>query len=68
VENCLFRVPIEPFEQESTVFRDMFSMPQGSQDTVEGLSDDKPIRLDGVTKHDFEQLLKALFHRSVRSN
>ena len=46
----------------------MFSMPQGSQSTVEGLSDDKPIRLDGVAKNDFEQLLKALFHRSVFSD
>lgn len=59
---------MEPFQQESTVFRDMFSMPQGSQNMVEGQSDDKPIRLDGVTKNDFEQLLKALFHRLVRSN
>ena len=59
---------MEPFQQESTVFRDMFSMPQGSQNMVEGLSDDKPIRLDGVAKNDFEQLLKALFRRSVCSN
>ncbi|KAG6330948.1 hypothetical protein ID866_8141 [Astraeus odoratus] len=41
----------------------MFSLPQGDKDTVEGLRDEKPIRLDGVSKNDFEQLLKALFHR-----
>ncbi|KAG6328814.1 hypothetical protein ID866_10276 [Astraeus odoratus] len=41
----------------------MFSLPQGDQVTVEGLSDENPIRLDGVSKNDFEQLLKALFHR-----
>ncbi|KIM58140.1 hypothetical protein SCLCIDRAFT_1218881 [Scleroderma citrinum Foug A] len=58
---------MEPFQQESTVFRDMFSMPQGSQNMVEGLSDDKPIRLDGVAKNDFEQLLKALFRRQYGS-
>ncbi|KAL4075294.1 hypothetical protein V8B97DRAFT_2022287 [Scleroderma yunnanense] len=54
---------MEPFKQESTIFRDMFSMPQGDQNSVEGLNDDKPIRLDGVAKTDFEQLLNALFHR-----
>lgn len=59
---------MEPFQQESVIFRDMFSMPQGGQSAVEGLSDDRPIRLDGVSKHDFEQLLKALFHRSVGNN
>ncbi|KAI6110852.1 hypothetical protein EDD16DRAFT_1222875 [Pisolithus croceorrhizus] len=63
VEDCLFRVPREPFEKESAVFCDMFSLPQGDGNIVEGLSDEKPIRLLGVGKEEFEQLLKALFNR-----
>ncbi|KAI6027170.1 hypothetical protein EDC04DRAFT_168221 [Pisolithus marmoratus] len=63
VENCLFRVPREPFERESTVFCDMFALPQGDGNNIEGLSDETPIRLLGVSKEDFEQLLKALFYR-----
>ncbi|KAG6333533.1 hypothetical protein ID866_5558 [Astraeus odoratus] len=63
VEDRLFRVPRAPFEQESSVFLDMFSIPQGDKAVVEGLCDENPIRLDGVTKDDFEQLLKALFCR-----
>ncbi|KAI6021152.1 hypothetical protein EDC04DRAFT_380979 [Pisolithus marmoratus] len=46
VEDSLFRVPREPFQQES-----------------EGSSDENPIRLNGTSKDDFEQLLKALFYR-----
>ncbi|KAG6327700.1 hypothetical protein ID866_11388 [Astraeus odoratus] len=43
----------------------MFSLTQDDKDAVEGLSDEKPIRLDGVSKNDFEQLLKVLFHRKL---
>ncbi|KAI6037831.1 hypothetical protein EDC04DRAFT_2091870 [Pisolithus marmoratus] len=64
VENCLFRVPREPFQRESKFFRDKFSSLQGDGGEVEGLSDEKPIRLDGVKKNDFEQLLKVLFRRT----
>lgn len=63
MEDCLFRVPREPLEAESTVFRDMFLLPQG--ETVEGLTDANPVVLPGVSKEDFEQLLKALMCRSV---
>ena len=38
-------VPREPFQTGSTVFRDMFLLPQG--ETVEGLNDERPIKLDG---------------------
>ncbi|KIK16403.1 hypothetical protein PISMIDRAFT_44678, partial [Pisolithus microcarpus 441] len=65
VEDCLFRLPREPFQQESRFFCDKLSSLQGEDGEVEGLSDEKPIRLDGVKKSDFEQLLKVLFHRSV---
>ncbi|KAI6140487.1 hypothetical protein BKA82DRAFT_4179692 [Pisolithus tinctorius] len=64
VENCLFRVPREPFQRESKFFCDKFSSLQGDSGEVEGLSDEKPIQLEGVEKNDFEQLLKVLFHRT----
>ncbi|KAI6017446.1 hypothetical protein EDC04DRAFT_2608067 [Pisolithus marmoratus] len=67
VEDCLFKVPREPFQQESEVFCDMFSLPQGDNTVVEGLSDEHPIRIDGTRKDDFEQLLKALLHRKYGS-
>ncbi|KAI5993885.1 hypothetical protein EDD15DRAFT_2366965 [Pisolithus albus] len=63
VEDSLYKVPREPFEKESEMFRGMFSLPQGSSGVVEGLSDENPIRIDGTSKDDFEQLLKALLHR-----
>lgn len=55
----MFKVPREPFEKESAIFCDMFALPQGDGEIVEGLSDEVPIRLYGVNKEDFEQLLKA---------
>ncbi|KAI6004925.1 hypothetical protein EDD15DRAFT_2359836 [Pisolithus albus] len=63
VEDSLYRVPREPFQNESEVFCDMFSLPQGSSVVVEGTSDESPIRIDRTSKEDFEQLLKALLHR-----
>ncbi|KAI5993882.1 hypothetical protein EDD15DRAFT_2166702 [Pisolithus albus] len=63
VEGSLFRVPREPFQRESEVFCDMFSLPQGSSVVVEGTSDESPIRIDRISKNDFEQLLKVLLHR-----
>ncbi|KAI6009572.1 hypothetical protein F5J12DRAFT_824261 [Pisolithus orientalis] len=67
VEDSLFRVPREPFQQESDVFCDMFSLPQGDGIIVEGSSDEIPIQLHGTSKDDFEQLLKALLHRKYGS-
>ncbi|KAI6143975.1 hypothetical protein BKA82DRAFT_748425 [Pisolithus tinctorius] len=63
VEDSLFRVPREPFQQESEVFCDTFSLPQGDGVGIEGWSDEIPIQLHAISKDDFEQLLKALFHR-----
>ncbi|KAI6094792.1 hypothetical protein EDD16DRAFT_1682679 [Pisolithus croceorrhizus] len=68
VEDCLFRLPREPFQQESRFFCDKLSSLQGDVGEDEGQSDDKPIRLDGVGKNDFEQLLKVLFHRTLTSS
>ncbi|KAI6097977.1 hypothetical protein EDD16DRAFT_1769416 [Pisolithus croceorrhizus] len=67
VEDSLFKVSREPFEKESEVFCDMFSLPQGSSVVVEGTSDENAIRIDRTSKDDFEQLLKALLHRKYGS-
>jgi len=42
----------------------MFLLPQLGQ-TVEGLNDKRPIKLDGIAKDDFEQLLRVLLYRLV---
>ncbi|KIO04195.1 hypothetical protein M404DRAFT_48882, partial [Pisolithus tinctorius Marx 270] len=63
VEDCLFRTPREPLEAESTVFRDRFLLPQGESKRVYGRS---PVVLRGVSKKEFESLLRALMYRSVR--
>ncbi|KAL4075296.1 hypothetical protein V8B97DRAFT_1915899 [Scleroderma yunnanense] len=62
VEDCLFRVAREPFRAESTVFRDIFLLPQ--DEDIGRLSNERPIKLDGIAKFDFEQLLKVLFYRN----
>ncbi|KAI6040619.1 hypothetical protein EDC04DRAFT_2566837, partial [Pisolithus marmoratus] len=56
----LFRIPREPLEAESIVFRDMFRLPQGDPETVEGLSDTRPVILQGVSKKEFETLMCRL--------
>jgi hypothetical protein len=61
VENTLFRVPRHHFEQESEVFRDMFQLPIAEDTTPDGCSDEQPLRLDGILKQDFRQLLRVMF-------
>ncbi|KAI6124779.1 hypothetical protein EDD16DRAFT_1893567 [Pisolithus croceorrhizus] len=43
---------------------DMFLLPQGDPETVEGKSDTYPVVLQGTSKKDFESLLRALMYRS----
>jgi hypothetical protein len=63
VENDLFRVHRHFFVRESVVFRDMFSLPTGSETTTEGgLSDDKPIILQDVKSVDFENMLWMFYN------
>ncbi|KAH8111838.1 hypothetical protein DFH11DRAFT_1512330 [Phellopilus nigrolimitatus] len=61
VEGCLFKVPRKPFEEQSEIFRSMFSLPQESNAMVEGMTDDKPLILDSVKKADFRAFLQVLF-------
>jgi len=60
VDGCLFRVPRKPFETESVVFQDMFSLPSDGQEQ-DGTSDARPLYLDGVKKEDFRLFLSVLF-------
>ncbi|KAI6040610.1 hypothetical protein EDC04DRAFT_2602387 [Pisolithus marmoratus] len=68
VENCLFKVPRKTLEEESTVFRDMFLLPQPDIAMIEGLDDARPVVLQGISKDDFESLLKALLYRQHGQN
>jgi hypothetical protein len=36
-------------------------LPQGEQDSLEGLSDDHPITLMGITRMEFENFLTVLY-------
>jgi hypothetical protein len=60
VEGCLFKVPRQPFENNSQIFRDMFGMPEIVDSPREGSSDEHPLRLEGVKSWDFEQLLRVM--------
>ncbi|KZP10455.1 hypothetical protein FIBSPDRAFT_833449 [Athelia psychrophila] len=62
VENTLYRVHRHFFVRQSPVFRDMLSVPSGS-DKEEGLSDDAPIRLP-VESLDFERFLWLFYNET----
>ncbi|KAK0494916.1 hypothetical protein EDD18DRAFT_1106776 [Armillaria luteobubalina] len=47
VQDVLFRVPTHQFIEKLETFRAMFTLPHTKTDTVEGISDNKPIHLDG---------------------
>ncbi|KAI5987319.1 hypothetical protein EDC04DRAFT_1501552 [Pisolithus marmoratus] len=68
VEDHLFRIPREPLETESTVFRDTFLLPQGDSETVEGQSDMCPVALPGISKKEFECFIRAFMHRQHGKN
>ncbi|KAJ3519323.1 hypothetical protein NMY22_g13257 [Coprinellus aureogranulatus] len=61
VEGTLYRVLKEWFTRWSnSLFSDMFSLPQSQAGVREGASDEKPIRLVGCTKAEFESLLELM--------
>lgn len=64
VEGVLFKVPRFKFERSSSVFSDMFAIP--AEDSQEGSSDDKPIRLELIEQVDFQRFLSAMFPECVR--
>ena len=63
VENQLFKVPRRNFANESEIFSDMFQLPAptGEKHTLDGSSDEQPLRLEGIKKSDFLQLLRIIF-------
>ncbi|KAI6140407.1 hypothetical protein BKA82DRAFT_2823218 [Pisolithus tinctorius] len=67
VEDSLFRVPREPFQQESDVFCDIFPCHKVTELLWRDQATKIPIQLHGTSKDDFEQLLKVLLHRKYGS-
>lgn len=63
MEDTIFRVPLLYFVQHSKFFRDIFSHPgvADSEKSPNRLRTAEPLRLDGVTKSDFCQLLRVMF-------
>ncbi|KAL5490019.1 hypothetical protein ACEPAI_4852 [Sanghuangporus weigelae] len=59
VENILFRVPRRSFEMESSVFKEMFELP--SDGSSDGITDEKPLTLSGITVENFRVFLRVLF-------
>ncbi|KAK0226464.1 hypothetical protein IW262DRAFT_768721 [Armillaria fumosa] len=62
VEDTLFRIPKYQLVGKSEIFDAMLSLPQGSN-KPEGSSDDLPIKLEHISKIDFERLLQILYPR-----
>lgn len=60
VQDCLFSVPRCLFENGSEVFRDMYQLPTSDKSADEGSTAQNPLRLEGIEKKDFEQLLRVL--------
>ena len=59
MENELFKIPTNYLKQYSAIFNDMFALNPLPGAGVEGQSDETPIRLDGVSKIDFERFLEV---------
>lgn len=47
------------------MFETMFKLPAGEGNETDGSTDENPIRLDGIKKADFEQLLTVMYLRLV---
>ncbi|KAI5122318.1 hypothetical protein M0805_002485 [Coniferiporia weirii] len=62
VEDTLFRVHRYFFERDSPVFEDMLSLPQSSDNALEGVSDENPIRLPQVTATEFAHFLWVFYN------
>jgi len=61
VEQVLFKVHRYFFVTHSVIFASMFTMPPGEGNSVEGLSDEMPILLPGVSVRDFERFLGVFY-------
>lgn len=63
MENCLFRVHRYFLERDSTFFRDFFQRTLSV--TGMGKTDDTAIKLQDVSRREFECLLHFLYHGYV---
>ncbi|KIK32244.1 hypothetical protein CY34DRAFT_101927, partial [Suillus luteus UH-Slu-Lm8-n1] len=62
VENMLYKLCSSILSSASNVFRDMFAATQNSgQMELDGMSDDKPIHLEGISRDAFELFLELTF-------
>lgn len=64
VDRTLFKVPQYRFVEDSSIFRDIYSMSQDGNQDVEGSSDQRPIIIEAVDKVDFVNFLRELYPRS----
>ncbi|KAG9221266.1 hypothetical protein CCMSSC00406_0008899 [Pleurotus cornucopiae] len=64
VGDRLFKVPRHKFVEESVIFRSMSDLPLGEK-RADGLTDEQPLRLDGVEQADFRHFLKYLYPRGI---
>ncbi|KAG6805297.1 hypothetical protein H0H92_015924, partial [Tricholoma furcatifolium] len=60
VDDTLFKVPRHHFEQDSSVFRDMFNLPCAEGVPPEGETDKNPIYLEKITKEEFSSFLEVI--------
>ena len=67
VEGRVFKVLRRSFENDSEQFRNMFTLPTGEvrEGPVEGTDAQRPVRLEGIRRHDMVQFLKVLYPRYV---
>lgn len=66
VENTLYKLCSSILSSASDVFRDMFTAAQHSgQKELDGMSDDRPIHLEGISREGLELFLEHTFGRYV---
>ncbi|KAG8794847.1 hypothetical protein FRC12_020926 [Ceratobasidium sp. 428] len=62
VDNTLFKVQGSLLKAQSEVFRDMLTSPSSSSEAnLEGLTDDRPIKVPGVNVWEFRHLLMVFY-------
>ncbi|EJF61195.1 hypothetical protein DICSQDRAFT_106259 [Dichomitus squalens LYAD-421 SS1] len=59
-QGTLYKVHRSLLERHSPVFREMFMLPQ-PEGSIEGLSEENPITLEGIEADDFTRLLSLLY-------
>jgi hypothetical protein len=68
VEDTWFKVPRHLFEENSSVFRDMFQLPAAEGVVLDGATEGQPLCLDGIQKAHFRSLLTAMKCPTLKSS